>query len=105
MAIFDASVKPAEPIMEIYVYDIGKIRADPQGAAEIVPRGWDWSGAGIPPVDTYNISTKNHIYEGVKYNWFSLFSFFNIVRRRQDIDIRRYWLIGYEFSTYHRMWW
>lgn len=39
MAIFDASVKPAEPIMEIYVYDIGKIRADPQGAAEIVPRG------------------------------------------------------------------
>lgn len=40
--------------MAIYVYEIGKMRADPQGAAEMEPRGCDVSGAGIPPVDTFN---------------------------------------------------
>lgn len=61
MAMIDASVKPFDPIMEMYAYDIGKMSADPQGAAEIVPSGRDWSGAGIPPVVTYNIHTKPYL--------------------------------------------
>lgn len=52
MAIFDASVSPWDPIMAIYVYDMGKISAEPQGAAEIVPSGSAFSGAGKPPVAT-----------------------------------------------------
>ena len=38
----------------MYVYEIGRIKADPQGAAEMVPKGCNFSGAGIPPVDTFN---------------------------------------------------
>jgi hypothetical protein len=40
------------------VYDIGKISAEPQGAAEMVPSGGDCSGAGIPPVDIYRTMAK-----------------------------------------------
>jgi hypothetical protein len=39
MAIFDASVSPLEPIMAMYVYEIGNMSADPQGAAEMLPSG------------------------------------------------------------------
>ena len=39
VAIFEASVSPLEPIMAMYVYEIGKISAKPQEAAEMVPRG------------------------------------------------------------------
>lgn len=53
MAIFDASVSPWDPIMAMYVYDMGKISAEPQGAAEMVPSGWAFSGAGKPPVATF----------------------------------------------------
>lgn len=46
--------------MVIYVYEIGKISAEPHGAAEIVPTGIAYSGAGIPPVVTYcNIKLKD----------------------------------------------
>lgn len=38
--------------MAIYVYEIDRISAEPQGADEIVPRGWAFSGGGIPPVGT-----------------------------------------------------
>ena len=58
IAIFDASVRPFDPIMAIYVYDIGKISAEPQGAAEMVPSGWDLSGAGIPPVGTLKVKSE-----------------------------------------------
>lgn len=53
MAIFDASSSPPDPIIAMYVYDIGKISAEPQGAAEMVPSGWALSGAGIPPVEIF----------------------------------------------------
>ena len=36
--IFEASVSPLE-LMAMYEYEIGKISAEPQGAAEMVPRG------------------------------------------------------------------
>ena len=39
IAIFDASVSPLDPIMAMQVYDIGRISAEPQGAAEMVPSG------------------------------------------------------------------
>ena len=39
VAIFEASTSPLEPIMAMYVYEIGKISAEPQEAAEMVPRG------------------------------------------------------------------
>ena len=48
-------MRPFDPIMAIYVYDIGKISAEPQGAAEMVPSGFDLSGAGIPPVGTLKV--------------------------------------------------
>ena len=38
VAIFEASVSPLE-LMAMYEYEIGKISAEPQGAAEMVPRG------------------------------------------------------------------
>jgi hypothetical protein len=53
MAILEASVKPWEPIIAMYVYEIGRIKADPHGAADIVPSGSTFSGAGIPPVATW----------------------------------------------------
>jgi len=31
--------------------------AEPHGAAEMVPSGWDLSGAGIPPVDIFILRT------------------------------------------------
>jgi len=33
--------------------------ADPHGAAEMVPSGWGFSGAGIPPVDIFILKTDN----------------------------------------------
>ena len=53
MAIFEASVSPPDPIIAMYVYDIGNIRAEPHGAAEMVPRGCASFGAGIPPVEIF----------------------------------------------------
>lgn len=50
------------------MYDIGRISAEPQGAAEMVPRGSDFSGAGIPPVGTYSIFTKKSTL-GQKILW------------------------------------
>ena len=44
--------------MAMYVYEIVRISADPHGAAEIVPRGWAFSGGGIPPVATYGYKMK-----------------------------------------------
>lgn len=41
--------------MAMYVYEMGKISADPQGAAAMVPSGLDSSGAGIPPVGTFRV--------------------------------------------------
>lgn len=43
------------------MYDMGKMRAEPHGAAEIVPRGWDCSGAGMPPVETCNIGKRDNM--------------------------------------------
>ena len=43
---------------------MGKISAEPQGAAEMVPRGCDLSGGGIPPVDTYSMITKKSTLDG-----------------------------------------
>lgn len=35
--------------------------AEPQGAAEMEPSGWDFSGAGIPPVGTFYKEDKDVI--------------------------------------------
>lgn len=44
-------MSPPDPIIAMYVYDIGNIRAEPQGAAAMVPSGCASLGAGIPPVE------------------------------------------------------
>ena len=45
-------MSPLEPIMAMYVYEIGKISVEPQEVAEMVPRGWALFGAGIPTAGT-----------------------------------------------------
>lgn len=37
--------------------------AEPHGAAEIVPSGWDLSGTGIPPVGTFNVEINTYYTE------------------------------------------
>ena len=46
--------------MAMYVYEIGKISAEPQGAAEMVPRGWALFGAGIPTAGTCKGKEKHY---------------------------------------------
>ena len=45
-------MSPLEAIMAMYVYEIGKISAEPQEAAEMVPRSWAIFGDGIPTAGT-----------------------------------------------------
>ena len=46
--------------MVVYVYEIGKISAKPQEAAEMVPRGWALFGAGIPIAGTCKGEKKHY---------------------------------------------
>ena len=46
--------------MAMYVYEIGKISAEPQGAAEMVPRGWTLFGSGIPTAGTCKGKEKHY---------------------------------------------
>ena len=45
--------------MAMYVYDIGKISVEPQGAAETVPSGLLFSGVGMPLVATFKSRFTN----------------------------------------------
>ena len=46
--------------MAMYVYEIGKISAEPQEAAKMVPRGWALFGAGLPTAGTCKGENKHY---------------------------------------------
>ena len=53
-------MSPLEPIMAMYVYEIGKISAKPQEVVEMVPRGWALFSAGIPTAGTCKGEKKHY---------------------------------------------
>lgn len=43
--------------------------AEPQGAAEMEPSGWDFSGAGIPPVGTLIMVINKKVQRRQRCYW------------------------------------